>query len=280
VIGPVDEFYKWIEHNDVDFVFCSLSPQANKSTVDRIIRICNNRLISFYYVPMMEGYPQRSMVIDRIGNVNVIKLHDSPMSNLGGKIYRRALSFIISALFLCTIYPFIFLFVAIGIKISSPGPIYFKQKRTGYNGKDFYIYKFRSMRVNDDADTVQATENDSRKTKFGDFLRRTSIDELPQFINVFKGDMNIVGPRPHMLHHTEQYSKLLGDYMVRHLAKPGITGLAQVSGSRGETKEVKQMARRVKLDIWYIEHWSPILDIEIFFRTIKLVFSGNDKQAY
>ena len=136
------------------------------------------------------------------------------------------------------------------------------------------------MRINNDADKLQATESDPRKTKFGDFLRRTSIDELPQFINVFKGEMSIIGPRPHMEYHTDLYTQLIGDYMVRHLAKPGITGWAQVNGCRGETRTVEEMKARVEHDIWYIEHWTPILDAEIFVRTIWQCLPGNDKQAY
>ena len=134
--------------------------------------------------------------------------------------------------------------------------------------------------MNADADKLQATKDDPRKTPFGDFLRKTSIDELPQFINVFIGDMSIIGPRPHMEYHTELYSTLIGDYMVRHLAKPGITGWAQINGCRGETKTVEEMANRVEHDIWYIENWSMLLDIEIFFRTIWQVMPGRDKQAY
>ena len=136
------------------------------------------------------------------------------------------------------------------------------------------------MKVNDDSDKLQATKDDPRKTKFGDFLRRSSIDELPQFINVFMGDMSVIGPRPHMEYHTAMYNKLIGDYMVRHLAKPGITGWAQVNGCRGETQTVEEMKNRVEHDIWYIENWNPILDIEIFFRTIIQCFLGKDKQAY
>lgn len=136
------------------------------------------------------------------------------------------------------------------------------------------------MKENKDADKLQATKDDPRKTPFGDFLRRSSIDELPQFINVFLGNMSIIGPRPHMEYHTDMYSALIGDYMVRHLAKPGITGWAQINGCRGETKTLEEMAKRVEHDIWYIENWSPLLDIEIFFKTIWQVMPGRDKQAY
>lgn len=158
-----------------------------------------------------------------------------------------------------------------------PGPIFFKQKRTGYDGKDFWCYKFRSMKVNNDSDKVQATQDDPRVTKWGHFMRHTNIDELPQFINVLMGDMSIVGPRPHMLAHTEYYSEKIGDYMIRHYVKPGITGWAQTHGERGETKTVEDMARRVEKDIWYIENWGFWLDIQIIFKTVMNVFVGDDK---
>ena len=174
---------------------------------------------------------------------------------------------------------FVFPIVALIIKRQSPGPIFFKQLRTGMNGKDFMCYKFRSMAVNSDSDTVQAVKDDPRKFPFGSFMRKYNIDELPQFLNVLKGDMSIVGPRPHMLYHTEVYSRLIQKYMVRHFVKPGITGWAQVSGFRGETHELWQMEERVKRDIWYIEHWTPWLDFRIIWMTLKS-FVVHDEQAY
>ena len=160
-----------------------------------------------------------------------------------------------------------------------PGPIFFKQKRNGLNDEEFYCYKFRSMKVNADADKVQATKDDPRKTKWGNIMRKTSIDELPQFINVFKGEMSVVGPRPHMLKHTEEYSKLIDKYMVRHFVKPGITGWSQVTGFRGETKELKDMEGRIRGDIWYIEHWTFWLDIYIIYKTVANAVHG-EKNAY
>ena len=155
--------------------------------------------------------------------------------------------------------------------------MFFKQKRTGLYGREFYCYKFRTMKVNVDADNLQATKDDPRKTRVGEFLRHTSIDELPQFINVFKGDMSIVGPRPHMLKHTEEYSKLIDTYMVRHAVKPGITGWAQVTGYRGQTEELWQMEGRVEKDIWYIEHWSFALDLKIMAFTVINAIKGEEQ---
>ena len=150
------------------------------------------------------------------------------------------------------------------------------RKRTGYKGKEFTCLKFRTMKVNTTSDTAQASKNDPRKTRVGDFLRRTSIDELPQFINVLRGDMSVVGPRPHMLAHTDQYSKLIDKYMVRHLIKPGITGWAQVNGYRGQTGQLWQMERRVEFDVWYIENWSFLLDLKIVMRTIVNALHGEE----
>ena len=164
-------------------------------------------------------------------------------------------------------------------ELTMPGPVFFKQKRNGLNDKEFYCYKFRSMRVNTQADSLQATKDDPRKTRWGNIMRKTSIDELPQFINVLLGDMSVVGPRPHMLKHTEEYSKLINKYMVRHFVKPGITGWSQVTGYRGETKELKDMEGRIRGDIWYIEHWSFGLDLFIIYKTVMNAIHG-EKNAY
>ncbi len=280
-LGTVDDCYEWLRQNRVEEVYCSLPPAMCQKEVDKIVQICNEQFMDFFYLPTMDGYPHRQMTFRNFGKVTVIKLREEPMNTPLSKIGRRMVDLLISGLFLFTLYPFVLLFVWIGNKVTgNVGPIYFRQARTGYNGKSFMIYKFRSMKVNAEADKLQATENDPRKTPFGDFLRRSSIDELPQFLNVFLGDMSVIGPRPHMEYHTEMYSELIGNYMVRHLAKPGITGWAQVSGCRGETKMVEEMKDRVEHDIWYIEHWTPLLDIEIFFKTIWQVLPGHDKQAY
>ncbi|MBR5042208.1 MAG: exopolysaccharide biosynthesis polyprenyl glycosylphosphotransferase [Bacteroidales bacterium] len=270
---------EYLDNNKVHQLYCSLNPALKSDTVNTIIRVCEKLFIEFYFVPNMDGYPHRSMTFSEIGPMTVVKLREEPLSYPLNAAVKRAFDIIISILFLITIYPFVWCFVAIGTSISSPGPILFKQKRTGYKGRPFTMYKFRSMKVNADADKLQATADDPRKTKFGDFLRRTSIDELPQFINVLKGDMSIIGPRPHMELHTEIYTKLVDEYLVRHMVKPGLTGWAQVNGCRGETKTTDAMADRVRYDIWYIEHWSVGLDIKIFIMTIAQIL-GGDKQAY
>lgn len=273
--------YLVLHKKTVQEVFCSLSPSKPEELefINPIIRFCEQNFIRFNYVPNMEGYPKHRMQLSKIGRTTVIRLHEEPLDNPLSHGIKRLFDIVVSGAFLLLVFWWLYIIVGLIIKKTSPGPIFFKQKRTGYNGKSFECLKFRSMKVSADADTKQATADDPRKTSFGDFMRRTSIDELPQFINVFKGEMSVIGPRPHMEHHTEIYSRLIGDYMVRHLVKPGITGWAQINGCRGETKTVKDMEDRVEHDIWYIEHWSMALDIEIFFRTIWQVLRG-DKQAY
>lgn len=187
--------------------------------------------------------------------------------------FKRLFDITISILVLCMVCPFAVLFVWLGnIIFDNSGPLFFTQVRTGHNHAPFVIYKFRSMVLNNEADTRQATDSDPRITRFGKFLRISFLDELPQFYNVLKGDMSIIGPRPHMLYHTEVYSKLIPDYGHRHAMRPGITGWAQVCGCWGETKTVDDMAIRVSHDLWYIDHWSLWLDMKIFLKSIMIVF--------
>ena len=261
-------------------ILCSLNPATETDYVNRLVSTCEANMVRFKYVPGMEGYPKRKMAISQLGNVNVISLHEEPLNTPLAKLVKRAGDIVFSGLFLVTLFPVVWVVCAIGIKLSSPGPVFFKQRRTGYEGKEFWCYKFRSMHASADADTKQAVKGDSRVFKFGKFLRKSSIDELPQFINVFRGDMSVVGPRPHMIHHTDIYSDLIGDYMIRHLAKPGITGWAQVNGCRGETRELSEMKERVEKDIWYIEHWSVELDVSIIFTTLWQMLRHKDGKAY
>jgi len=176
------------------------------------------------------------------------------------------------------IAPWLLPIIMLLVKLSSKGPVFFKQQRTGLGNTSFWCYKFRTMKVNTNSDRTQATKNDKRITRIGSFLRKSNLDELPQIFNVLKGEMSIVGPRPHMLKHTEEYSAQIDNYLVRHFAKPGITGWAQVNGCRGETTELEQMEDRIDYDIWYIENWSLLLDLKIIFMTAFNMFKG-DKNA-
>ena len=277
-IDGVDGVVPYVMSHRVDEVYCGL-PSAYKDKILPIITYCENNLIRFYSVPNLQNYYTRKVSVIRMDNLIVLAMRREPLSLLQNSMLKRAFDFIVSSLFLCTLYPLIYIIVGSIIKLTSEGPVYFKQERTGLDGKSFVCIKFRSMKVNNDCDKVQATENDPRKTKFGDFLRRSNIDELPQLINVWKGDMSLVGPRPHMLEHTEYYSQLINKYMVRHFIKPGITGWAQTTGFRGETKTLSDMDGRVKHDIWYLENWTFWLDIHIIINTFVNMIHG-EPEAY
>ena len=276
-LGKPEMLESFIKNNNqVHYLFCGLRDNYKKDII-KIISFCENNLIRFYSVPNMHNYLQNRVYLDTIGSVPILKLRTENMSRLGNKFIKRTFDLVFSTLFLCTLFPVILIIVTIVTKITMPGPVFFRQKRNGLNDKEFYCYKFRSMKVNAQADTLQATKDDPRKTKWGNIMRKTNIDELPQFINVFLGDMSVVGPRPHMLKHTQEYSKLIDKYMVRHFVKPGVTGWSQVTGYRGETKELKDMEGRIKGDIWYIEHWSFWLDLYIIYKTVANVFKGEEK---
>ena len=278
-LGHPQEVNNFLEQNvgRVDQLYCSL-PSARSAEIVPIINYCENHLVRFFSVPNVRNYLKRRMHFEMLGNVPVLSIRREPLELLENRVIKRTFDIVCSTLFLCTVFPFIYIAVGIAIKMSSPGPVFFKQKRSGEDGKEFWCYKFRSMRVNTQCDTLQATEHDPRKTRIGEIIRKTSIDELPQFINVLKGDMSIVGPRPHMKH-TVEYSQLINKFMVRHFVKPGITGWAQVTGYRGETKELWQMEGRVMRDIWYIEHWTFLLDLYIMYKTVYNAIHG-EKKAY
>lgn len=263
--------------HSVDEVFCCLSHTESELIV-KIMRFCDKNVVHFYYLPRVFGEYKLHLDARNFMGRTVYSNHFEPLSSLSNRFIKRTFDIVVSGIICLCVLPFIPI-IALIIKMQSPGPIFFKQARTGLNGDTFYCLKFRSMHVNKDADKAQATKDDPRKFAFGNFMRKTNIDEFPQFINVLKGDMSIVGPRPHMLHHTEVYGSLIDKYMVRHFSKPGITGWAQVTGFRGETKELWQMEERIRRDIWYIENWSFWLDIKIIFLTAKSIIFP-DKNAY
>lgn len=279
-LGQPSEVNLFLEKHagEIDQLYCSL-PSVRSVEIVPIINYCENHLVRFFSVPNVRNYLKRRMHFEFFGNVPVLSIRCEPLESLENRIIKRTFDIVCSGLFLITVFPFVYIFFGIAIKLSSPGPVFFKQKRSGEDGREFWCYKFRSMKVNAQCDTLQATENDPRKTRIGEIMRKTSVDELPQFINVLKGDMSIVGPRPHMLKHTEEYSNLINKFMVRHFVKPGITGWAQVTGFRGETKELWQMEGRVQRDIWYIEHWTFLLDLYIMYKTVYNAIHG-EKEAY
>ena len=276
MLGMLDDLPAYMETHGVKDVYLTL-PLNPQPRITRLLESLQNSTASLHFVPDLYGVDIIQGRLDDMDGVPVVGLLLTPFTGLNG-LLKRASDIVLSLLILIAIAP-IMLVVALGVKLSSPGPIIFRQKRTGLDGDIIEVYKFRSMRAMDNGPVVQqATRGDPRITRFGAFIRRTSLDELPQFINVLQGRMSIVGPRPHAVAHNEQYRKLVKSYMARHKVKPGITGWAQVNGFRGETDTVDKMARRVEYDLEYLRNWSLGLDLLIIARTIKLVF--RDQTAY
>lgn len=277
-LGMTNEVENYVLANDVDEIYCTL-PGTSDEKIVRMLNFAEKNMIRFYIVPDFYRNLKKSLVMEMMEFIPLMTIRREPLQAAYNRALKRSFDIFFSLVILLTIFPVLYIIAGILIKLSSPGPILFTQRRTGLYGQDFMCFKFRTMKVNEDADLLQAVKDDPRKTKIGDFLRRTNLDEFPQFINVLLGDMSVVGPRPHMLKHTEQYSALIDKYMVRHLVKPGVTGWAQVTGYRGETKTLEQMEGRVKRDVWYIENWSFFLDLKIIVVTVLNMFKG-EKNAY
>ncbi len=277
-LGNTDEVEDYVLTHDIDEIYCTL-PGTNDGKIVRLLNFAEKHMVRFYIVPEFYRNVKKSMVMEVMESIPLLTIRREPLQSMYNRFLKRTFDLLFSTLVLLTIYPILYVVLGLLIKLSSPGPILFKQKRTGLYGRDFECFKFRTMRVNAEADTVQAVKDDPRKTRIGNFLRKSNLDEFPQFVNVFLGDMSVVGPRPHMLKHTEQYSALIDKYMVRHLVKPGVTGWAQVTGYRGETKTLEQMEGRVKRDVWYIENWTFFLDLKIIVVTVLNMFKG-EKNAY
>ena len=277
VEGTIEEAKEYIIKHGITNVFCTLPVSADEKIQD-FIKFSESHVINFHIVPSI-GYYYSGVqpIVEYMGKMPVFVLRNLPLSYLHNALLKRYLDILVSSIAILILFPILLPVISVLIKLSSPGPVFFKQLRTGKGGKKFNCYKFRTMRSNDDANTRQATVDDDRKTIVGNFLRRTSIDELPQFINVLIGNMSLVGPRPHMLLHTSEYSPKVDKYMVRHFVKPGITGWAQVNGYRGETRDIKLMEERIMCDIHYVENWSLKMDIKILFKTLFLVLQGDDK---
>ncbi|MFN6944541.1 MAG: undecaprenyl-phosphate glucose phosphotransferase [Cytophagaceae bacterium] len=272
--GNIPDMNIFIQENHVDEIFCAL-PLTETKKIRDLMLLADNHLIRLRLVPDFRGFYNKKVNIEFYDSIPVLTVRQEPLESLFNRFIKRSFDIIFSTLVITFAFPIIFPVFIVIIKLSSKGPIFFKQKRSGRNNAEFYLYKFRSMTVNADADRKQATEGDVRITKIGRFLRKTNLDELPQFFNVLIGNMSIVGPRPHMLKHTVEYSRIIDKFMVRHLVKPGITGWAQVNGYRGATTEPRWMLKRVRYDLWYIENWSFLLDLKIIFLTVYNMFKGE-----
>jgi putative colanic acid biosynthesis UDP-glucose lipid carrier transferase len=275
-LGPMHELPNYVKQNSVAVIYVCL-PIVWHARIRQLLDDLNDTTASIYFVPDIFMLDLIQARIDTITGIPTIAICETPFYGARG-IIKRAFDIVFSLVLLLTSWP-ILLAVAAGVKLTSPGPAIFKQTRYGLDGKQIVVYKFRTMRVREDGDeVVQAKPHDDRVTTFGRFLRRTSLDELPQFVNVLQGHMSVVGPRPHAVSHNEMYRKVISGYMIRHKVKPGITGWAQVNGCRGETETLEKMRARVKYDLEYLRNWSLSLDFLIVLRSAGVIFS--DRNAY
>ncbi|OYY50918.1 MAG: undecaprenyl-phosphate glucose phosphotransferase [Methylophilaceae bacterium 17-44-8] len=276
MMGRINELSDYVRKNGIDIIYIAL-PMTSQPRVLDLLDSLKDTTVSIYFVPDIFVFDLIQARIDDVGGIPVVAVCETPFSGFNGFI-KRGSDILLTMIILVLISPLI-LAVAIGVKMTSKGPILFKQRRYGLDAEQILVYKFRSMTVEENGETVtQATKNDVRITPFGRFIRRTSLDELPQFINVLQGRMSIVGPRPHAVAHNEMYRKVIKGYMIRHKVKPGITGWAQVNGLRGETDTVDKMEARIEYDLDYLRSWSLGFDLKIIVRTVLLVF--KDRNAY
>ena len=277
-LGSISEIEEYVKNHEIDEIYCTI-PGTNSEKISALLNFAEKNMIRFYIIPEFFRDIKKSMALEIMETIPLLTIRTEPLQSPTNRYLKRCFDIVFSIAVMILVYPFLYLIAGLIIKLTSKGPVLFKQKRTGLYGKEFECYKFRTMHVNQEADSLQASKDDPRTTRFGSFLRSANLDEFPQFINVLKGEMSVVGPRPHMLKHTAQYSILIDKYMVRHLIKPGITGWAQITGYRGETRTLEQMEGRVKRDVWYLENWSFFLDLKIIVVTIIQMFKG-DSNAY
>jgi putative colanic acid biosynthesis UDP-glucose lipid carrier transferase len=276
ILGTLNESISYAKEHHIKEIFCALPDRAiNK--IHFLMRRAERDMIRFKMVPDVKDYFKKNVTVQWFGHLPVLSPRPEPLEIKINQLLKRGFDLIVSLLAILLVLSWVIPLFALLIKLSSKGPVFFKQLRSGKDNEPFYCLKFRSMVVNEEADSKQASKKDSRVTKIGAFMRRNSIDELPQFINVLMGEMSIVGPRPHMLQHTASYAKLIDQFMVRHLVLPGITGWAQIKGLRGETTEDEVMANRVTADIWYLENWSLFLDMKIIFLTAWSVIVADEE---
>lgn len=274
--GATDSLLDYVRDNNIDEIFCTVPADA-QNAMRAAVTAADTVGAQYYYVPQLSRYVTRGFGLNTLGHMAVMPVNSPPLGRWSAKSAKRLLDIVLAGT-AAIFFPLLLIPVAIAIKLSSPGPVFYRQLRTGYRGKPFNCLKFRTMRY-DPQDEAPVEKNDPRVTGVGRFLRHSSIDELPQIFNVLAGHMSIVGPRPHMVSHTEYYSEIIDRYMARHSVKPGITGWAQVNGYRGTTDRLWKMERRVEHDMWYIENWSFLLDLKIIARTGINIFKG-DENAY
>ena len=279
-LGGYEKLDQILSRTDIDEAIIALEPEEY-GKIRNMIAACDKNGVKYYVLPFYNDIIPPHPVIENVGHSKLINMRSNRLEDVGWATLKRVFDVAASGVALVVLSP-LMLGIAIGIKLSSPGPIFFKQKRVGYKRQEFTMLKFRSMKVNDQQDTAWSTDSDDRRTRFGSFLRKTSLDEIPQFICVLQGTMSLVGPRPELPYYVEQFKESIPLYMVKHQVKPGITGWAQINGLRGDTN----IEERVKYDIWYIDNWSVGLDLKIIFRTVfggminkEIVWKTNEKKA-
>lgn len=272
----IHKCFKFIMEEGIDEIYCSVSELSNNQ-IREVVDFADNNLKIVKFLPDNKEIYSKKLKYEYYDYLPILSLRNIPLEEPLNMIAKRTFDIVFSCFVIIFVMSWLTPIVALFIKLESKGPVFFKQSRNGFNYKEFNCYKFRSMMPNKNAHIHQATKNDLRVTKVGRFIRKTSIDELPQFFNVLFGDMSVVGPRPHMVSHTNMYAKKIDKFMVRHFVKPGITGLAQVSGFRGEVETDKDIIGRVKYDIFYIENWSIFLDIKIIVKTFINAIRGEEK---
>jgi len=277
-LGKINDCLTYAKDNNISEIYTVIPPDKMHELYP-LANDAQNNFIKFKFAPHFNTHSKYKYSFEFDNNIPIISLNPEPLEEISGQLQKRLFDIIFSSLVIAFILSWLIPIIAVLIKMESDGPVFFKQYRTGKNNRPFLCLKFRSLKVNADADIKQVTENDDRYTRVGKFLRRTNLDEFPQFFNVLAGDMSVVGSRPHMLKHTEDYSRLHGSYMQRHSIKPGLTGWAQINGYRGEIKVDEQLIQRVEHDLWYIENWNFLLDMRIVLQTLSSTFKG-DKNAY
>ena len=272
----LERCFNYIIDNEIDEIYFSVAELSNKQ-INRLIDFADNNLRELKFIPDNKDVFSKKLKYEYYDYIPILSLRAIPLQEPVNTFFKRLFDILFSLFIIVFVLSWLTPILAVLIKIETKGPVFFKQSRNGFNYKEFDCYKFRSMTPNKDAHLFQATKGDLRITKMGAFLRKTSIDELPQFFNVLFGDMSVVGPRPHMVSHTNMYAERIDKFMVRHFVKPGITGLAQVSGFRGEIETEKDIINRVKFDIFYIENWSILLDAKIIYQTLINAIKGEEK---
>ncbi|WP_293297947.1 undecaprenyl-phosphate glucose phosphotransferase [Allomuricauda sp.] len=268
--------FSYIQENSIDEIYCSVSELKNEE-IGKFINFADNNLKTLKFIPDNKNIFSKKLKFEYYDYIPVLSLRDIPLDNPINAFIKRTFDVAFSLFIIIGLLSWLTPILALLITLESKGPVFFRQTRNGIDNREFYCYKFRSMAPNNNADHIQATKNDMRITKIGKFIRKTSIDELPQFYNVLFGTMSVVGPRPHMVKHTNEYATSVDKYMVRHFVKPGITGLAQVRGYRGEIEQEADIQNRIKFDIFYIENWSLFLDLKIIVQTVLNAIKGEAK---